>query len=87
MSKKVSQKLRIGNCNKVETLQELLIDSTSWICDYRFSFRNFLLDACSVKSDMIDWLAISFYRITSVIRPWPCIRYKAIWRFEKSIRV
>ena len=24
------------------------------------------------------------YRITSVIRTWPCIRYKAIWRFEKS---
>ena len=78
MSKKVSQKLRIGNCNKVETLQELLIDSTSWNCDFRFSFRNFLLDACSVKSDMIDLLAISFYRITSVIRPRSYTGYKAM---------
>ena len=24
------------------------------------------------------------HRITPVIWPWPCIRYKAIWRFEKS---
>ena len=27
---------------------------------------------------------VNCYRITSVIRPWPCIRYKAIWRFVKS---
>ena len=30
--------------------------------------------------------SVRLYRVTPVIRPWPCIRYKAIWRFENFIR-
>ena len=55
-----------------------LTSMRKWRIKY-ITFFTHTTNNCILSKILFIW-----YRITSVIRPWPCIRYKAFWRFKKS---